>query len=722
MLTVPGRLVLLPVFLFVVLASAGAHAVCLGQELQGTSLERVEARTDTLQLLQEGRRLVESGQFQRAVRLLRPLFEESSGHYAQDDRQTMGHWLARAYLGDGLSRKAFSVLRQGGPGTVELGGAVDVQLADVFIQEAVRQSAVQSYQRAARLYLRILKRGGERSLSAVGRTVVHRHLREIAAILPGDIRKQTGISFDAPTCEVAVDLKPGAGALLSKWWRRQDPLPATRQNERIYEHLERVVHAREHYSHEGQLDDRGRVYIRFGEPHRDVSIGMKHKESADAIDTRIRRNEFWTYHHVHPKAYYLFVEAQPNDFQLSGAHDLFPPDMKTGTTGATSRSRDKALDYLYRMEDALRELATYHEDYITRATDVSDRAAWARDNEQFSIGSDPVDGPVGTFVQSMEGRIESVEEQNAQKRVKSAPQSYTSASGDLPNLPIASRTARFLTPDGDTRVEMYWSVPTSALALTEDLRERIDHTVSSSPTTMVRAVAVREKKDHVNQDVRRKQFLVEFTGQRQAVLPPQTFSMVTSDSLFHLAMQWDQYAVREAGGNIQAGSVLRRRTERRDTLSALNDDPETLEMSDLKLLTVPDEKAITALTSDEAIPYPFERIRAEAPLALAFQVYHLGANERDRSRYTVSYRVHQKTDDGGFLGLFGGDDEKETTTTATYDGDSQRTDESIVLNLDDFVDDGAGSIEITVSVTDRVTGQQVERSISIETVNPDNDK
>jgi len=181
-------------------------------------------------------------------------------------------------------------------------------------------------------------------------------------------------------------------------------------------------------------------------------------------------------------------------------------------------------------------------------------------------------------------------------------------------------------------------------------------------------------------------------------------------------MQWDQFAVRTQEDRIQPGQVLRRHTERRDTLTALNRDPESLEMSDLKLLTVPGDKPAVATTSDDAIPYPFDRIRVGSPLALSFQIYHLGSDDEERTHYTVSYKVRRSGKDGGFLGLFGGGDSEETTTTSTYRGESQRTNEYILLDLDDFAGDESETVEVTVSVSDKVTGQQMSRSISFETI------
>jgi len=54
---------------------------------------------------------------------------------------------------------------------------------------------------------------------------------------------------------------------IRKFWLRRDPTPVTMVNERLLEHFRRVWYARSHYSQGRQpWDDRGAVYIRYGEP------------------------------------------------------------------------------------------------------------------------------------------------------------------------------------------------------------------------------------------------------------------------------------------------------------------------------------------------------------------------------------------------------------------------------------------------------------------------
>lgn len=677
-------------------------------------------RVDTLQQLQQGIRLVQSGHPAQAVRRLRPLFDASPGYTAPERGGTLAYWLGKAYEAQEQSSDALSVWRSGVSQRWERHGDVDYRLADAFIQEAFEQRSWQDHKLAVRTYLRFLRQLDRRPPAEMGQAVVRRPLREVAVVLPEHIQARTGLTVNPRTLEIEMDRTANAGEVLAAWWRGQDPLPATRQNERVREHLRRVAYARTHYTHEGQMDDRGKVYIRYGKPRRDVSIGMENNETVSAIATNIRRNEFWTYRHVHRMAYFLFVEKNPEVYDLGGVSDLFPPDMKTGLMGSTSRARDNALEYLYTMEEALRELSTFHEDYLSLATEAFDRAAWARDNEEFGIGSDPVEGSPGNFLMSMEPRIDKRDDKTAKQRAEKVPPSYTTVSEDIPDLPIASRTARLLTPDGKTKVEVYWSVPLSALGLTEEVQERIAEgaKVERSQFALF-AATVQEAPNHVNEVVRYRRYLVRPSSEETAILEPRTFTAKVEDSLFHVATQWDQKAIRRSTAeDVEVGSVLRRHTERYDTLAALNSDPSTLEMSDLKLLTVPDEEAETAITSEKAIPYPFDQVKTTQPLALSFEVYHLHFDAEDRTRYTVSYETWRETEKKGIAGLFGGTDEEQTTTTTTHQGDSRRTQEYIMLDLENLIQGESGTVRVTVGVKDEVTGQTVTRSIEFKAVVP----
>ena len=79
------------------------------------------------------------------------------------------------------------------------------------------------------------------------------------------------------------------GLFFKRFWKRRDPTPLTEENERFTEHFRRVQFARQvfHSIIPPYYDDRGRIYVKYGQPDaRYVSTmsGMK-----------VRDNESWSY-------------------------------------------------------------------------------------------------------------------------------------------------------------------------------------------------------------------------------------------------------------------------------------------------------------------------------------------------------------------------------------------------------------------------------------------
>jgi GWxTD domain-containing protein len=696
---------------------AGAGMVpCMGQSASSPDTLQGRLEEEAARLLLEGVRRAKAGKYEASLARLRPLFERDTTSLRARQESLLAYWLGKVCAERGRTKRALDVWRTGVLETDRRPAAFSYRLADAFIRTAVHRGSAEDYERATDAYLRLLRQTDETPLTDGEQAIARQHLRELAVILPPQLQKRTGVRFDRDDFEITIDRTPGAGTVLAKWWKSRDPIPRTRQNERIREHLDRASYAREHFTHEGRMDDRGKLYIRLGEPHRARSIGMIDQETTRPITSRLRRNEFWTYPSVDPKAYYLLVEKAPDEFIVGGAADLFPTGLMPGR------------EYLYLMEEVLRDLATFHGDYGTRAAEAFDRAAWSRDNEQYGIGSDPYEGPPEDFVRKMENKVETIDRQNAQRRAERVPSSYSDVAEEHPDLPIASRTARFLTETGKTTFQVYWSLPTSALALTENVRERLAASASApvlpasgSPQRFALTASARQESyQYAEERVRNRQYFVSSSSTDGSTLEPRTLSVTVNDSLFHVATQWDQHAVhRSEGGGSQIGVVLRRHTERYDTLSALSSDPRSLEMSDLKLLTVPKETPATAVMSEAALPYPFDRVRVGQSLALAFEIYHLGRGDEDRTRYAVSYEMKRRTEDGGLLGLFGGDDERKTTTTTTYQGKSRTEKEYILLGLKNVIDDQSSDVTVTVTVRDKVTGQAVSRSTRFRVVVPD---
>ena len=91
--------------------------------------------------------------------------------------------------------------------------------------DAVARSAAVAPADAARAYGRVLA-AADSALSPADSAAVRRHLARLVPVAPG-----LGLEAEPRTWA------PGTGAAALRWWRGQDPLPATPANERVAEHI-----------------------------------------------------------------------------------------------------------------------------------------------------------------------------------------------------------------------------------------------------------------------------------------------------------------------------------------------------------------------------------------------------------------------------------------------------------------------------------------------------
>ncbi|MCY4571816.1 MAG: GWxTD domain-containing protein [Gemmatimonadetes bacterium] len=130
---------------------------------------------------------------------------------------------------------------------------------------------------------------------------------------------------------------------IKRFWIQRDPTPTTPLNERLFEHWERIVHARRNYiynySSPFRTDDRGTFYVRYGEPDR-ITAGTL---TVSAFDLQYRgvaiqdimtvdlnpRYEIWRYANIEPPAftYFLFGNVdQTGPFEyVEGLSEIIGP-------------------------------------------------------------------------------------------------------------------------------------------------------------------------------------------------------------------------------------------------------------------------------------------------------------------------------------------------------------------------------------------------------------
>lgn len=660
---------------------------------------------------------------------------------------SVAYWLGEAYAQSGDSARARSVWHRGFE-KLRHSGEFDVRLADAYIRTLSRSQLRTDRLAAVDAYFDLLGRVTSDTSEAVT-ALYRRRVAQIAPLMSNDVFEQTfsGKRSEEPK---TWTLRSSAGDSLQSWWRGLDPFPDTPENERLEEHLTRLVHARQSFSCPsklGGLDQRGTTYLRFGAPWKRRELSYKDGKffrevfrfgvhiPADAFPP----GEIWLYPQIDHSGYYLFAEEEANEcFRVARANDLLPRTL-IRNRGKTQRGLNYAYSALMAMRSIYRELALYHIDYSGRYSEIANyatyqemKAAQAEAEErsgmnfggdgsrQVTVGAGATartvtenpsmgKGAPNYFITRMVARAEREDAAAARRREKNMPRQYTALHGNTPQLPVAVRTARFLNEDGSTVTEIYWGVSASAARLQPDEEEE------DPPPSMIRFSTTQHNQDRTRtRRQHQRHQLPARPGQRQQMLVPNPMTFKGTSSEHHLSMQWTQYRLwqKEDGSIAGMGPKQRYTAARADSLSPLRATGPAPEMSDLKVLSLSDTSAAGLANLEEnAIPYPFRQITPNTPLLLSFELYHLTYGEDDRTRYTLSYEVRGQTR-RGWTRLFRGQDTQRTTTETTMEGTSRRTEEQILLDLSQIKRDEAQDVRVTVRVTDEVTGSSVSRSLN----------
>ena len=712
-----------------------------------------------------GLRALEAQQIDEAIDLFEIIVEEDPTYMVMG-QGSAAYWLGRAYQADDDPESVREVWKEGLEAFNEA-LRFDPRLADAFVQMTFAEGHGTDYPLAARAYLRLLEGLDWYPYVEEEAVLVQRHLERLAIVLPEDLRQQTGL--ERLEKEGLAALSKEVGAHLAAWWRSRDVAPASRNNEGVEEHLRRIVYAENHYQYEDDFDDRGLVYIRLGAPSHTASVAFDNLSFRNKVVDRsltlhmsdFPQNEFWVYEHIDEAAQYLFYDAGGH-YRLGEIRDLLPAVLRNGL-GSSERGKSKARALVRTLDEIYRQLSLYHPNFAAIYQDVAsysgllDEAEMAAEaSAQFqasqqrasqeevfdeslpeevrdaissgagNAGSVAVSLPGSSFnadrpdlfAQSILNQAHVEDDQAMLRRQAYVPPTYSNAFDDTDPLRTVARLARFLDDDGTTRTEVYWGVPPGALQPSKRMRKAVIDG-GYEPKDYLLLTTVVQKADAYQERVvnYRRYLLRDLADAGDAALPPQTYVAQGDTGLYHLAMQWDQYATTlDAGGQPAVlGPRVKAGTFHTDSLHALSNNPRTLEMSDLKPMIVFDagQTAQADDLAEAATLYPFETLEKHTPLLLYFEVYHLTFGPGDQTQYTVAYEV-RSTERGGLLHFLGDPDEEGTAAETQYTGSSSTAKEYILIDFSEW--EGRGSLEITARITDRVTGRQVERAMPLRLV------
>jgi len=724
-----------------------------GLGLLGALPEATRAQvTDSLQLqplspvaqAQGGIQLMKRDRPAKARPYLEQAFATDSS-LVLSEHGAVAYWLGEAYARTGDSARARSTWHRGHQ-MLRATQQFDARLADAYLRGLTRSQLQENRLEAVEAYFTLLGRITPDTTAALT-SIYRRRVFQLASLMPDDVFNQV-LDGDRSEEPSTWSLRPAAGDSLQAWWRGLDPFPDTPENERLEEHLERLVHARRAFScaeRPSRLDRRGATYLRFGAPDKRRPLRYKDTDffqevfrfgvhlSPDAFPD----SEIWLYPQIHESGFYLFAEEKTSDcFQLARSNDLFPSRL-TRPQAKNERGLNYAYSALMAMRAVYEKLALYHINFGNRYSKIANYADYQEmsaqqaeadrrfgtnftgSKQQTTVGAgatartvteDPLMGMEAptTFVSRIVGQAEREDRAAARRREENMPRQYTALRDNVPELPVAVRTARFLNENGSTRTEIYWGVPGAEARLAPDDEEE------SPPPSLIRFAVTQHNDDRTRTRRQQSQHpLPARPGESQDLLVPPSLTFDDIDSQHHLSLQWTQYRLwRSADGSTGGlGPKQRYTAARADSLAPLRAAGPTPEMSDLKVLTLPDTSSATlANLAERAVPYPFQTIGPETPLLLSFELYHLNYGDDDRTRYTLSYAVEGKTQ-RGWTRLFRGQDTQRTTTEMTRRGSERRTEEQIVLDLSQIEREEPQDVRVTVRVTDEVTDASVTRSV-----------
>ena len=145
----------------------------------------------------------------------------------------------------------------------------DPRIGIAFIELVTEIKAVKYYEMACEMYLWGFSQGWVQKYTKD----IENEVERIAPLLNKDMQKtwQSLLKKDDP--QLFIEIK--------SFWVNKDPTPTTATNERLLEHWQRIAHARKNFRNSKNTvygtDDRGLIYVKYGEPERIVrgSLGSR---------------------------------------------------------------------------------------------------------------------------------------------------------------------------------------------------------------------------------------------------------------------------------------------------------------------------------------------------------------------------------------------------------------------------------------------------------------
>ncbi len=526
-----------------------------------------------------------------------------------------------------------------------------------LLREAIQLALQNDAEQATRRYYQVL----ESPLSDSLETVLFTDIKDL--LIPSEIASYKSAS--------------NKGQWLLRFWHRVDPTPATQANERLVEHYQRLQVARTRYRSPQPrgYDDRGMIYVRYGEPDNVYTSPM---------GRNTRGNESWGYHRLGDVSF---------DFVEYGALYRLESDLRRAIESVPQNLRD-ALDLLAELFLARQSLNIRYQvianklDQLRRfrSKDIPVQAALAEANRAILY----------------DYMVRNEERQQA------LPRHTTDFTVREDRLNLILSFALFAAGESEkekgdkSRLELYYAIPLQQLHAAEMFAggSRRDLEMYFSVFTRnYKRVAQVEKA--IALDLAAVLSQKDYLGQLTFFLQPDTYRVA-------LDIQSPQTHQR---GLIQMQVAV----------PAFPQD--RLSMSDVELASIvrpasPEDREQGFIKNGLYVrPYPYRVLVRQQPIFVYFEIYGLFLNESGTARYRVTYEVEQKRPSGvlallSALNPFGG---QKSSLSLSYEYTTGNRHVPQYTSLD-YSGLQPGEYTLVVRVRDLVSGMEGQKGLKIKLI------
>ncbi|MDW7680802.1 MAG: GWxTD domain-containing protein [bacterium] len=436
-----------------------------------------------------------------------------------------------------------------------------------------------------------------------------------------------------------------------KYWKISDPTPNTERNEYYQEFSERVEYAKNNYSNIIAplfIDDRGKYYIKYGEPDdKVISVG---------IGKPWEDNETWVYYDLN-----LYIDfVYKIGFGFREVNSLFE-----AVTSGPSNTKVHIASNLYL------ERETLHQKY-SKFRNISDGSHGLMAESYFYQWTEDL---------SLEKKI----------MLETIPPSKYSFSYNKQPLHAAISSSLFRADLGFSRVEFYYLFPLNELSFQSGSQVPFETLVNKE------VVIFNQKFEKMLQKNETLKLFAENQEQINRRIYINQHNEELHPGIYNIALKLDNI-----GGERMA--ILRAQLNVRD-FSA-----DSLLVSDIQFSSNIRENVQEARNLKpngiQVFPYVGNTISKARPIYLYFEVYSLATDTEDRSRFKIEYEVKSLSMENisalttaiQFITRLGGKKGKETIGSS-FESEGEGEFQQIYLAID-FSDFPAGLSQITIHITD----------------------